>query len=73
MGFGNVLIDFFLIKRNVSRINKKEKWKNIKYVEFMGMGYMGSIIFVFVVCFYGFGYFDDMMMFILVVSCGVLL
>lgn len=54
-------------------MNKKEKWKNIKYVEFMGMGYMGSIIFVFVVCFCGFGYVDDMMVFILVVSCGVLL
>lgn len=54
-------------------MNKKEKWKNIKYVEFMGMGYMGSIIFVFVVCFYGFGYVDEMMVFILVVSCGVLL
>lgn len=72
-GFGNAPIDPLLIKRNASRTNKKEKRKNTKYAEPMGMGYMGSIIPVSVVCFHGLGYVDDMTVPILAVSCGALL
>lgn len=72
-GFGNAPIDPLLIKRNVSKSNKKEKRKNTKYAEPMGLGYLGNIIPASVVCFVGFGYLEDMTGPVIAVSCGSLL
>ncbi|XP_061181070.1 uncharacterized protein LOC133189688 [Saccostrea echinata] len=69
-GFGNAPIDPLLIKRNVKGSNKKEKRKNTKYAEPMGMGYMGSTIPATVVCFLGLGYFQDMRVPIIGIGCG---
>lgn len=72
-GFGNAPIDPLLIKRNVSKSKKKEKRKNTKYAEPMGLGYLGNIIPASVVCFVGFGYLEDMTGPVIAVSCGSLL
>lgn len=72
-GFGNAPIDPLLIKRNVKRSNKKEKRKNTKYAEPMGMGYMGNVIPASVICFLGLGYFQNMTIPIIAVGCNSLL
>ncbi|XP_062578487.1 uncharacterized protein LOC134240411 [Saccostrea cucullata] len=72
-GFGNAPIDPLLIKRNVKGSNNKEKRKNTKYAEPMGMGYMGSILPATVVCFLGLGYFENMEVPIIGIVCGSLL
>jgi succinate-acetate transporter protein len=72
-GFGNAPIDPLLIRRNVKRSNKKEKRKNAKYAEPMGMGYMGNVIPASVICFLGLGYFQDMTIPIIAVGCNSLL